>query len=490
MGPCPAIYDTSKLTLLNINQVVHWDETHLKQCVGVASIGSRALRQYQFKRDDLGRVDLEHGAYQAVSVHHKMNLKYPKEARMSLGCCTVELPCGQIVGRRCEPFFYSEKWLLNVDEWDKAVAEEVARVKALPSESSEWITGQRDMTTSGLYLLDDVRVLAGVGKSVASKLNSVGIYTLSDLVGKTDNELTSIATSLGGLTKRHLDSLRGLALGAKHGAYIDVVVDHRKADNPYLSRYGSDWEMVVAASTALSRFASVKHLVHHIVRASASVMVGTKYADSWYWYHDALPQLTAKCTIAWLDSVGLLDRWIRPELGLNKGTAFAGRPVGNSPELMAWDSSLNKDVKDQLRRHTVFTCGLDKHDPRRFSMATPRQIEDGIRRLLAPSDDPDVGVPSGRRIIQDVQRCMGPNLLAIIGAQGAVVEGLGDRNGRRRLVTGQRGGKRERAASAAPQWLHPDAKAGVQQIIARAEMRNAPRAKRRCDIIVGSQRLE
>jgi hypothetical protein len=139
---------------------------------------------------------------------------------------------------------------------------------------------------------------------------------------------------------------------------------------------------------------------------------------------------------------------------------------------MPWDSSLNKDLKDQLKKHVVLTHGLDKNDPRKFSMATPALIEQAVQRLVAPSDDPGIGVPSGYRIIQDVEKCAGPNLLAIVAAEGAVVDGLGDRNGKRRLPTGQRGGKRVRREPARAPWLHPDAQAGVDQIIDTARLRH------------------
>ncbi len=49
---------------------------------------------------------------------------------------------------------------------------------------------------------------------------------------------------------------------------------------------------------------------------------------------------------------------------------------------------------------------------------------------------------------------------------------LGDRNGKRRLPTGQRGGKRVRREPARAPWLHPDAQAGVDQIIDTARLRH------------------
>ncbi|OQR86050.1 hypothetical protein ACHHYP_20518 [Achlya hypogyna] len=354
-----------------------------------------------------------------------MKLTFAKEARLSLGCAAVLLQSGEVVGCRCEPYSYTNKWLLNVHEWDVAVEAEIAHIRALPGDASEWVTDKRCLATSGIYTNDSVTVMPGVGAKLADRSLNVGLSTVGDLALLSNVDIDSVALASKGVSTRRLFTLRSTARLATIGTYVDVSVDHRQARNPYLSRYGASWEMKIANSPALSKFASVKSLIHHIVKASQHIMEGTKYHDNGYWYHDALPQLRARCTMEWLAATNLLDRWVRPELDLNKGTVFAGRPVGNSPELMPWDSSLNKDLKDQLKRHVMFTYGFNSDDPRKFSKATPQSIEDAVRRLLLPSDDPAVGAPSGRHIVEDVVKCTGRNLLAIIDADGAVVHGLG-----------------------------------------------------------------
>jgi hypothetical protein len=283
---------------------------------------------------------------------------------------------------------------LNVHEWDVAVEAEIAHVRLLPGTASAWVTDKRCLATSGVYSNDPVTVMAGVGAKLAELLLAEGLSTVSDLALLSDDEVNRVAHAVKGVSAKRLLALRTIALSANIGTYVDVSVDHRYAQNPYLSRYCASWELKIAESSALSKFASVKSLVLHIVEASKRVMKGTDFYKNWYWYHDALPQLTARCTMEWLAATCLLDRWVCPELDLNKGTVFAGRPVGNSPELMPWDTSLNKDLKDQLKMHVMFTFSLHPDDPRKFTKSTPRELEDAVRRLLVPSDDPAVGAPA------------------------------------------------------------------------------------------------
>ncbi|RHY15993.1 hypothetical protein DYB32_010693, partial [Aphanomyces invadans] len=127
------------------------------------------------------------------------------------------------------------------------------------------------------------------------------------------------------------------------GSYSQLLVDHKKAPNPYESLYGTEWERAVMRSAALKTSICVTTLIEHIVHASAAVMADTVYAGDWVFMHDALSQMTCKSTIEWMKDKNYHHRWVLPELGLNDGTRFSGRPVGNSPELMPWDCSLNKD---------------------------------------------------------------------------------------------------------------------------------------------------
>jgi hypothetical protein len=80
----------------------------------------------------------------------------------------------------------------------------------------------------------------------------------------------------------------------------------------------------------------------------------TKYSDSWMFYHDALSLMTAKSCIEWmkLQKIGnrtYYDCWLLPTHGCNaEHKRYAGRPVGDRPEVMAWDCHLNKYVDDAV----------------------------------------------------------------------------------------------------------------------------------------------
>ena len=65
--------------------------------------------------------------------------------------------------------------------------------------------------------------------------------------------------------------------------------------------------------------------------------------------------------------------------GLQDGTHYAGLPVGNSPEFMPLDNSLNIDILHSLRFHCVLSRfvldgeGTDEEERNmHFSFSTPK----------------------------------------------------------------------------------------------------------------------
>lgn len=152
--------------------------------------------------------------------------------------------------------------------------------------------------------------------------------------------------------------------------------------------------------------------------------------------------------------------------------------VGNSPELMPMDTSLNKDLDDAVNRHTCLTQGMSNIDPKKFSMRTPKKAADAYKRLFYPQwtdadgttealFDPDTeGAPSSKRIVQDINKVVGPTLDAIIEAKGALVPNLGNRKGVRwqKSPNETRGGKRTKKPPPQAQWVHPHASAVVGEL--------------------------
>ena len=65
--------------------------------------------------------------------------------------------------------------------------------------------------------------------------------------------------------------------------------------------------------------------------------------------------------------------------GLQDGTPYAGRPVGNIPKFMPLDNSLNRDILHSLRFHCVLSRfvldgeGTEGEESNmRFSFSTPK----------------------------------------------------------------------------------------------------------------------
>ena len=51
-----------------------------------------------------------------------------------------------------------------------------------------------------------------------------------------------------------------------------------------------------------------------------------------------------------------LHIWLLPLNELQDGTPYTGRPVGNIPEFIPLDNSLNRDILHSLRMHSVLSC--------------------------------------------------------------------------------------------------------------------------------------
>ena len=109
--------------------------------------------------------------------------------------------------------------------------------------------------------------------------------------------------------------------------------------------------------------------------------------DDFYIVHDAMVLITAKQTINWMIQKGYLHRWLPPLNGFKDGTPYAGRPVGNIPEFMQLDNSLNIHILQSLRFHCVLSHSIvdgeettEKERNLSLSFSTPREIYQGLRR--------------------------------------------------------------------------------------------------------------
>ena len=183
------------------------------------------------------------------------------------------------------------------------------------------------------------------------------------------------------------------------------VKDHRKSRNPYLSKYGERWVEKLKSSSSMSKFCCITDLIRFMMKEAENLMKGSVHEDDFFKVHDALVFMKSKETIHWMKEKNYYHRWLLPMNGLQDGTPYAGRPVGNSPESTPLDNSLNMDILHCLRFHCVLSRFVldgeetDKEERNmRFSFSTPREIALGMKHIW----ESKMGTPSSARIIQDV----------------------------------------------------------------------------------------
>jgi hypothetical protein len=215
----------------------------------------------------------------------------------------------------------------------------------------------------------------------------------------------------------------------------------------------------------MKSYVCITDMVYHIYTKSKELMKGTRYENDFFFYHDALSLMNAIDTKRWMADNGILKHWILPELGLNaERPRYAGHPIGNSPELMPLDCSLNKDLDDELWRHILYTRHLEEDDERKFSLSTPSRGSRAVKRVWKNS-------VTSKRIQQDVFKVLF-SLELIREKNGTMVPNIGNHQGRRSLEAkaaklNTRGGKRVRHVmrGGVTRWIHEDARVPRQQMV-------------------------
>ena len=78
--------------------------------------------------------------------------------------------------------------------------------------------------------------------------------------------------------------------------------------------------------------------------------------------------------------------------GLQDGTPYDGRPVGNSPEFMPLDNSLNRDILHSLCMHSVlirYIVDWEETDEEESNMSRFNELSKGMKlglwRTLRPA---------------------------------------------------------------------------------------------------------
>ena len=105
----------------------------------------------------------------------------------------------------------------------------------------------------------------------------------------------------------------------------------------------------------MSKLFCITDLIRFMIKEAENLMKGSAHKDDFFIVHDALVLMTAKEKIKWMNEKNCFHRWLLPMNGLQDGTPYAGRPVGNSPEFMPLQNILNRDILNSLRFHCVLS---------------------------------------------------------------------------------------------------------------------------------------
>lgn len=149
----------------------------------------------------------------------------------------------------------------------------------------------------------------------------------------------------------HLPKIRGIVEIQGRVAQIALPGSCPHSDINHLEASNEDtWEDEIRKTPAPSPFVPVSDLVDFIIEESDRLMKGTIHENDWLFYHDVLSLLTSKDCLDYMrkkyfKGIRCIDRWLLPRNGVNKNTPYDGRCVGNSPEMMPLDNSLNNDLK-------------------------------------------------------------------------------------------------------------------------------------------------
>ena len=197
----PPAFDKRKLRTYVRHQVAFWDEMHpecdLRSCHAMTAPQNNFV--YRVPRNEDGKIDIKHGSIQNPNPT-ETKVKYSKEARLGLGVALVLMPDGREVGRRCEPFDYTEKVIVSDADWQKLVNEEIKRIKNLKGDSrgnkGPWCVSMRD---GKIYEDDLLTLLPGVGTKANDILKEVGITKVSMLKNLNDEEIKTISKQVKGL---------------------------------------------------------------------------------------------------------------------------------------------------------------------------------------------------------------------------------------------------------------------------------------------------
>ena len=245
--------------------------------------------------------------------------------------------------------------------------------------------------------------LKSVGKTTAKKMNEHGITTVEMVMNNTPEQLSAMT---GGKMKAttfaniHCNNKDNHNVTKKLSNFVTRCKDQL---NPYESKYSVEWKTAIRKTKHLGNKENIRNLVHTCVRFGEQHFALDN--KEWMICHDSLSMFVAAENREWMskekvrDGRTYCDVFLFPEDGLNADISrYIHHWVGNSPEFMPWDCSLFCDLDVSLRYHVAFMSKLNNDNPRKFSLATPKQIDSAVHRLLDPQFQGEEGCPTAARV--------------------------------------------------------------------------------------------
>ena len=244
----------------------------------------------------------------------------------------------------------------------------------------------------------------GVGRAKQQQLAKEGITKVGEIKHAMREKLQQIsANPSNSFTFTSLLKIQQNVQCAEPGDVpLTVLVDHRKADNSYESHYGENWKESIKRGPKIKATICITELIEHVVHETKCVFADMNYAGNCFFYHDMLTQMTNKDTKEWMRAKGYYQMWVPPMKGCNAGLVYADQPVGDSPEMMPLDSSLFEDLHAGICCHMTKTTLLPNDNPKKFSLATPKECTQAYTCIFQPSNDLDI--PCSRRILEDCKK--------------------------------------------------------------------------------------
>ena len=204
-----------------------------------------------------GNVDVKNGQYGTNDQPQKDTFKYEQEERFCISVAKIEGKNVRITGKQCPVFEYTCNKIVTIDAYKKEILKEFARVRQLNSSLSQWI---KKTNIEKVWLCESVLKLKVVGQLAIAKMNVFKIYTIDGLHINVRHR--------GKVPIRGFGRIYAMALQALLGNPPSSFKDHRKAKNPYHSRYGEGWVDKLKSSTAMLKFICITDLIlfHPIYR--------------------------------------------------------------------------------------------------------------------------------------------------------------------------------------------------------------------------------